>query len=643
MWTARRILILFGGVLITLSSYAVYALFLGGIDGVAPLPPEYLPNPDDTDGHWMSGPQTGDAGKYLEMGFGAGCEETKWPLQLWLPRKQIVFAAGEFKIDQATGRVKLAPFSAAVFHKSKGPGGFPEISTIECEVAYLTLEKAATHPSDLNHSEVIAVEMLGKTGREIKITNNRGTEVKSDDIEVYINNGSLFYEKRTNIISTDGNVKLLDFKTQPPTEIRGNGLDLYLTKEPNPKQPAAKPAKDAKPRSDSNVDRVVIRSDVQMRFWVDARAGFLGGQPNVKNAPPRSAATGPRRWARHRRNKAHIHIQTRGKFDYDLTKEFAFFESPTPKDGEPEVLLSPNQDQVHVERIQMIDGTPRNDQLDLRPPRSAIPQGPESGGDSHEMGGDKEIETAKAIRLWTKEIFLLIAGESIVVDKGREMFYRAGDAVNGPLTIITGDVDRPLRAYQKGHKIVCPELHLFAANRAGDGQHAWAKGPGQMWLLDTKSLAAEASYPTTITWRDKLTVVREKEGGQVFDLVTVTGDAHFVDRAEDGTTQELHGNKIMAWINQVQEGADKPLANGGGKQELQRVFAQDNVRGKSSGFIIRRANFFTMTFLPETKGKLPIFAADQRPAANVVNRRPVDGPDGQVVPPAKDGPPAKPS
>jgi hypothetical protein len=625
VWTARRIVLLIGGLLLALSSYAAYALFLGGIDGVAPLPQEYL---WDLNAPEITDPGTGDAAKYLEMAFGANCHEMKQPLQLWLPDKGIVFAAGDFKIDPADGRVRLEPFSAAVFHKSKTPGGFPEISTIVCAVAYLTLKEPAREYSDLNHSEVIAVEMRGKPSREIKITNNRGTKETGDDIEAYINNGPLFFEKRTNVISTEGNVKLLDFKTQPPTEIRGHGMELFLAKEPNPKQPAAPLPKDAKPRSDGNIDRILIRADVSMHFWVDARAGFLGGAPNAKNAAP-IPATGPRADDKTPPNKAHIHIKTDGPFDYDLIKEVCWFESPKPQEGRPE-LSSPGRDQVHVTRVQLIDGKERVDQLicdrlDLKFRKTL------AGSGDNGTGGDKEIETAKAIRQGTKDITLVIAAETIYAE-GREMFYRAGDVGNGPLTTIIGDIDRPMFAIKSGHKIICPELHLFAANRAGDGQHAWAKGPGKIWLLDTKSTAKEDSFPTTITWRDKLTVVREKEGGQVFDLITVVGDAQFIDKAEDGATQELHGEKIMAWIKQVQESTDKPQASGGGKQELHRVFAEKNVRGKSSGFIIRRANFFTMSFPPETKqkGRLPIFAGNE-PAKNVA-KSPAERSDVPIPP-----------
>ena len=43
MWTPKRVLILVGGFALFLVGYAIYSYFLGGIDGLPPLPPEMLP------------------------------------------------------------------------------------------------------------------------------------------------------------------------------------------------------------------------------------------------------------------------------------------------------------------------------------------------------------------------------------------------------------------------------------------------------------------------------------------------------------------------------------------------------------------------------------------------------------------------
>src|SRR2546423_296392 len=113
------------------SGYATYALFLGNIDALPPLPEDMLAKVID-------GPpiieKTNPVDQKLQESFGASCKELQRPLRLWLPDKQVVFAAGEFNIEP-DGRVKLAPFSAGIYHKKRAPGDFPEISTLRCDVA----------------------------------------------------------------------------------------------------------------------------------------------------------------------------------------------------------------------------------------------------------------------------------------------------------------------------------------------------------------------------------------------------------------------------------------------------------------------------------------------------------------------------
>jgi hypothetical protein len=149
-----------------------------------------------------------------------------------------------------------------------------------------------------------------------------------------------------------------------------------------------------------------------------------------------------------------------------------------------------------------------------------------------------------------------------------------------------------LRAVKDGHKLKCVELHLQGANRFGEGQFAWAKGPGEIDLLDTKNPEKE-SFPQHLLWQETLTVKKETEGGQAFDLMTVVGNASFID---DAQKNELHGDKIMAWFRQTQEGERKGDAVGAGKQELHKLIAHDAVRAVTPEYIIRQTASLTMTF-----------------------------------------------
>jgi hypothetical protein len=588
VFTAKRALILFIALLASLCAYAVYVFFFGIIDGMQVLPLEYWPSTDKGPLSPLSSGRTITDQK-LEQAFGPGSEELRRPLRLWSPDKGIAFSAGEFTITQETGLVRFAPFSAAFFHKSKTPNGPQEISILKCETAILTLDRPVTQYSELSSRKIIGVEMVGGA-RGVTIENNRGTVQKSDDVTVVVSNANLFYEERRNLIWTDGVVCLTDQQSLPATVVRGKGLKMLLAKDSGPsktKTPPAKPAGPANPDS-HNVEKITLDSNVQMHFWVDARVGFLGGDANPKKLNPVDKKPA---------EKAHIHIQTAGTFVYDLVKESAYFDSPPAPEGAGKADGDPfSPEQVHVQRLQTIEGKQTLDQLtcaklDLQFRRKTAP----GAGFNGPGGGEKEIESATALKRGTTNVVLALESERMGA-YGTELYYRAGDAVNGPQTILKGE---PLKARKDGHRIECTELQLYAANRAGEGQRAWAKGPGQIDLLDPKQTAKDKDvFPTHLLWRDTLTVVKTREGSQVYDLMTVLGDASFID---DKQHQSLHGEKILVWLRSTQDAAKRLNASGSGsnRQELHRVYAEDKVRAHSPEFVVRRTNRLTMSFLHE--------------------------------------------
>lgn len=615
MWTAKRILILTASLLISLGSYSVYAVFLGLIDGVQPLGAEKLPGPDGT----RRPPSEPLVDLKLKQGFNANCKELQRPLRLWLPDKQIAFAAGDFTIDaKADGKVRLAPFSAAFFHKSKTPGGYPEISTIRCDVAILTLDKHVSQFSELNNRKVVKVEMVGKQPNNITITNNRRTAEKNDDIDLLITNGDLVYVAIEDRIYTEGVVCLTDHQPKPPTVIFGRGMDLYLAKATNPSRPRPSAKAAPKPGSETgNIEKIALRSDVDMKFWSDPRSGFLGGTPDAGKPPPNGKRTPL--------EKELIHVHTGGPFVYDLTKEIAWFESPPARESKAGKSPDPfAPDQVHVHRVQKINGGEKFDQLtcdrlDLQFRRKLTPGAAPASAET----GDKEIETALATCRDVNEVTLALDSEGMAAF-GKEMFYRAGDGANGPLTILKGEPMRPLRTFKDGHAMRSQELHLFAANRFGEGQRGFAKGPGVIDILDGND-PKKNSFPTHVHFRDSLTVVKAQEGGEVFDLMTVVGEASFID---DQQKQELHGDKICVWVRKVQESAKKSDAVGGARQELHRVLAQGRVRATSPEFIVRKSDELTMVFQDGT----PRGAVLPQPGGDKKDMPP-------PLPPGKDMPP----
>src|ERR1043165_897709 len=213
VWKAKRVLLMMLSLLICTACFGAYTLVLGSIDGLPAFETCRLPLPSELREKICDQPLEGaDADKKLVMAFGPYCKELKRTIRLWLSDKRAVVAFDDFAIDKSgdrSGRVRLAPFSVAIFQKGVLPGAHPEISTISCEVAYLTMDQPVTQYGDLNNRTVIAVELVGKQPG-IKITNNRRTIEKHDDIDVLITNGNVFWEKRQNRIWTEGVVCLPD-------------------------------------------------------------------------------------------------------------------------------------------------------------------------------------------------------------------------------------------------------------------------------------------------------------------------------------------------------------------------------------------------------------------------------------------------
>ncbi len=262
-----------------LAGYFVYAYFLGGIDGLPVLPEIYVLTPG-TDPDWLAPDQgnEGETERKLKWAFGAESEEAKRPIKLDLRSRRLLLAANEFEIVKEDGRVKLSPFSAALFSDHKGDDTFPEINTVQSEVAYLTLDQPVTNMAELSTRKIVAIELSGNDG--VTLINNRRTAKKGDDIEVRITNGPMFYDDRSNKIFTDGFVQLLDLKTQPhPTKITAKGMELKLSEDSNPNRPKNEPpkAKGASGDGVSGVETLLLKSAVDMHLYLDANSGILGG------------------------------------------------------------------------------------------------------------------------------------------------------------------------------------------------------------------------------------------------------------------------------------------------------------------------------------------------------------------------------
>src|SRR5262249_8179076 len=170
------------GVVLFLASYLGYASYLGGVDGLPPLPEGYWPNPVK--------PEPTEPGKRratpllvkkLEEAFGKDCPEAKQPIKIEVQARGLILESKEFEILD-TGRVRLIPLSVAVYGKTRGEDGTPEINPLRGDEAYLTFEQPIQTISDMGKSRIIAAQIAGN----IRIVNNRRTPFRDDDLSVDI-------------------------------------------------------------------------------------------------------------------------------------------------------------------------------------------------------------------------------------------------------------------------------------------------------------------------------------------------------------------------------------------------------------------------------------------------------------------------
>ncbi len=331
MWTPKRLLILLGGLVLSMTGYLIYAFFLGGIDGLPLLSEDYLPIYVNGGIPPLPAPSDGEIDKKLKQAFGTECEEWRRPLLLNLTSKGILLAANQCDIE-TDGRVKLYPFSAALFPKNNRPDApFPEINTVQCETAFLTLDRPVSHFSELSTRKIIGVELRGNRG--ITMINNRRTAEKNDDLDLLITNGPMFYAEKINKIWTDGYVQLLDNQTQPnPTKITAKGMDLKLAENTGPnriKSPKTQVKGKNEGKNDglNGVEMLILKSNVDMHLYVDASSGFLAGSTDLGKKQPPKGPMGEQP------EKSHVIIKTNGPFHYDLTRELAWFDSPPVNAG----------------------------------------------------------------------------------------------------------------------------------------------------------------------------------------------------------------------------------------------------------------------------------------------------------------------
>jgi hypothetical protein len=603
VWTPKRILLLAGGVVLFLAGYVVYAFALGGIDGLPPLPDAYLPS--RTAAGWTNPTIENPRDRKLIQAFGAGCPELNWPYKIDASQRGLVLAFEDYTIEK-DGRVRLRPFSIALF-KDKGKGEYPEINTVRSPEAHLRFDQPIHELQEISSHRIIGAELR----EEVTIVNNRRTPLKSDDLEIRITVAPVFFDDKEARVWTNGFVKLLDTQTQPePTEIKAKGFEMHLTRDDPKKQLAAKGqpkpavAHHASKGSGTNisgVDTIVLYSDVDMHLLVDADSGFPGGGDAKKKGQSVKGKAKPP-------EKSRIVIRTPGTFTYDVPRDHAVFESPPRGKGKDAALASPPHVAVSREHLhngkmydQLICG-----RLELQFRRKpAAPTAHPAKDDT--TGSDREIESARATARPGEEVKLAMDTENLDAH-GDEFIYYAATPTKGPETILRGSAAHPMWAVKDAHVITARELHLFGADRNNEGQHGIATGPGQIDMLDTKG-GTNTVHQYHALWKDKLVVTKDKEGARVFDLLTFTGSAAFID---DEHHQDMRGDKLQVWLEpppreEPPPGPDnkKQAAPSAPRQRPHKVEAFDHVRVTSPDLNVRDSEHLIVRFKDGPAGQLP--------------------------------------
>lgn len=540
MWTAKRLVMLASGFAVFLSAYVSYGMtFLGGIDGLPPLPVAYQPPDADQVSLPPIGPRGNKLEQKLRQSFGDDAPELTRPIRIEMRSKNLLMAADQFQIEP-DGRICLSPLSLAVFGKDKPKAKAADINSLRCQTAYLKFDRPVTNLGEIAGRKLVGAEFSGN----IQITNNRATPERDDDLCIFIGAGPVFYQESDHLIWTKDTIHLTDHSSKPkPMEVRGKGMEMELVVG----QPEAAAArhKPGKNEQVNGVKKITLLADVDIHMYVDAKSGFPGTTrpaetPAKPDAPakPGSAAARPQPAP----EKAHVTINTPGRFQYQLFKDHdeARFDLPQGLAA----ANSPLDVTVirHNEQLGLIDQLVCQ-QLDLRLSRKQKKSEKEAAT-SPEQG--LTIETARATG---PEVTLKSDAEKLAAF-GNEFFYDAlklTTTLKGEPGMVAVKEGNTIRAREM--QIQDQKLPAQAGQPARSFQQATAIGPVTIDMIDKSS---GVQKPVNASCTEKL--ISTKDGPN--DLLILSGSARFTD---DEHHQHLQADVLKVWLTpNERDPADKP-------------------------------------------------------------------------------------
>lgn len=692
MWTPRRMMLGFGGLLCFIGAYLGYVSLLGGYDGLPPLPVNFITPADPTIQIESKQIQMSALDRRLEMAFGHGCREMNFPIKIEIKPKGLIFAGDKFEIIKSgprTGWVELTPVSVAIFGKNRGPDGVPEINKLYSDVAYVQFDRPVRSLSELEGKKVVTAELHAdpeaksndpRKGR-ISFNNNRKTVDDNDDLE-FQTLGPVYYveEPKPGLphIYTQNAIQLTDHlntslpfpdrKTPRVPTVTGLGLKMFLANDPPPTpkdQPRKVEPKKTPPKKESKppvsgVELVLIESNVEMNLWTDGSSDLTGQPPEKKKPTPPTTKDGQKLPPPPAPDKKLLQIKTNGPFTYDMKKELAHFEKPSVQ--KPGII-----DHVTVTRS---GKTPGQELLDCEyldvffqrksstPPvgkdGKPLPQPKKKANEDTDGEGNMEV---RLVRAW---------GETVVLTSDAENLHATGTELihdgNAKMTILKGNAVQRVQAVKDGNLLQGSELHIFSDGKELSQAHVFGPGTVGMGEIDPKT----GEYVRQAAWGDRLVYSKTVENGKPYDVLTFIGKvpggpAVFSDKNAEGQPSMIQANQLKVWLIPApptdpkmappKKDPNKPdpkqdIAKGA---RVHRLEATGDVRSTSPDVVIKRADYLNVWFKDvaslikppakkiEPKKELPkvVVKIDAPPAV------PANDPKASLPPPKKETPKEK--
>jgi lipopolysaccharide export system protein LptA len=605
------------------STYVIYAYFLGGINGLPPLPEDCLLVTDEVPLTVPAPQHENNTKKLLRLAFGEDCPEKDFKFQLESQDKGFVLAMEDFTV-LSDGRVELSPFRFVILRKEKDAGKFPEINTIKCNKAFISFDKPVSSIADIPNRKIVGATLgyltpEGKSADEIYMVNNRRTPERDDDISLFTI-GPVHYAEARHLVWTDADVKIKDPQTKPkPMEVTGAGMDIYLTPPPKDGKVAHPPK--SKSGTPTGVDGIVLRSSVNMNLFVDARSGFLGSGKNrpggqepkpalgsAAKASPTLASQDPRKPAGSVEEKAQLVITAPGAFHYDLRARKALFDCGKKTGPLPNLVKATRINQGGN------NDTLTCDHLDLQFQEAAGKTADAANKD--DMAG-MELESVHA----TGNEVVLTSDAEILEAHGNDFFFDKRKQTG----VLKGEPK--MWALKEGNKIEAPQVQFVDQQGA---QEVTVLGEGNIQLMDKKT----GTRPLEARWKTKLVYGKDAN----LDLLSLFGEAAFLDH-EQG--QKLQADILKVWLEPAEP--NRPATSDQPKRKPQRIDALGKVVAASPDLNMRDTETLVLYFkdapppsphLPSAAGTSPILSVPQIPGKPADADRDMgfrDGPTGPVL------------